>query len=113
MMTGKLRLILLIGLILMLVLITREVRRRHIELKYTLSWYFLDVVIMLLVIFPTLPRKIAKLIGIYSEMNMIFFAGFLFSLIIIYTLTVAVSKLSNQVRDLTQRIAIYENKEEE
>ncbi len=108
MMSVRLRILLVAALVLVLIFITRKVRRRELDLRYTLSWYFLATVLIVLTAFPTLPRMIAHLIGIYNEMNMIFFAGFCFSLLIIYNLTVAVSRQSRQIRDLTQRLALYE-----
>ena len=44
---------------------------------------------------------------------MIFFLGFCFSLLIIFSLTVALSRLSNSVRTLDQIVALNEKKLEE
>ena len=42
-------------------------------------------------------------------MNMLFVSGFLLTLLIIFTLTRAVSKLMDQVRTLTQKVALLES----
>ena len=105
-MTLRLKSILLAALVLVLVLLTRRVRKRQLDLRYTLSWYFLGAVLMVLVIFPKLLTHAARFIGISDSMNMLFFCGFVFSLVIIYTLTGAVSKQADQIRDLTQRMGL-------
>ena len=105
-MTLRLKIILLAALVLVMVLLTRRVRKRQLDLRYTLSWYFLGAVLMVLVIFPKLLTHAARLIGISDSMNMLFFCGFVFALVIIYTLTGAVSKQADQIRDLTQRMGL-------
>lgn len=107
-MTLRLKIILLAALVLIFVLLTRRVRKRQLDLRYTLSWYFLGAALMLLVLFPRLLTYAAHLIGIFDPMNMLFFCGFVFALGIIYTLTGAVSKQANEIRDLTQRMGLME-----
>ena len=45
--------------------------------------------------------------------NMIFFLGFCFSLLIIFSLTVALSRMSNSVRTLDQMVALNEKRLQE
>lgn len=54
-------------------------------------------------------QKLANVLGIYSPVNMIFFLGFVLSLIIIFTLTVALSRVTARVRKLAQMIALQED----
>lgn len=46
-------------------------------------------------------------------MNMLFFLGFCFSLTIIFSLTISASKMSIQIKDLTQEIALYKKEQNE
>ena len=107
-MTIRLRILLIAALLLILVWMVRKVRKNKLDLKYTLSWMLLDVVLILLALFPGILSVVSGFFGIYDPVNMIFFCGFAFSLIIIYTLTAAVSKLSEEVRCLTQDIALMD-----
>ena len=68
---------------------------------------------LILDVFPQLIKTISEKIGIVSPVNMLFFFGFCFSLVIIFVLTIAVSKLSIKIKQLAQQIAIYEKKEME
>ena len=49
-------------------------------------------------------------LGIDAPVNMIFFLGFCFSLVIIYILTVSLSRMSTKMRRLTQIIALNEDR---
>ena len=108
MITRQLQILLIIAFIGLLIWILREVKKNRLELRYTLSWLFLDIALLIISIFPQLLTKISNMLGIYSPVNMIFFLGFVFSLIIIYTLTVAISKMSEEIKRITQKLALME-----
>ena len=57
-----------------------------------------------------LLNVVSGFLGIYAPVNMIFFLGFCFSLLIIFSLTVALSRLSNSVRTLDQMVALNEKR---
>jgi len=58
--------------------------------------------------FPELISWLSTQLGIASPMNMLFFFGFCFSLIIIFALTMAMSSMSNRMKQLAQEVAIRE-----
>ena len=70
------------------------------------------IVLLIVIVFPDLLTDGAKLLGIATPVNMVFFVGFCFSLIIIFGLTMAVSKMSQQIKDLSQKIALMEKERE-
>lgn len=109
-MSLRLQIILLVLLAAGFAVIINMVRKRQLELKYVLAWLFADIVLVILVLFPSLIMMITRLLGIRSTMNMIFFLGFLLSLVILFTLTVALSKVTASARRMSQTIAILENK---
>lgn len=112
-MSLRLQIILLVLLALGMMVVVNMVRKRVLELKYVLVWMFSDIVLVFLVLFPGLIKAITRLLGIKSSMNMIFFLGFLLSLIIIFTLTVALSKVTSSVRRMSQTIALLEKELED
>ena len=106
MMTTKFQIILIVGIILILLLILNMIRKRKLELKYSLVWF---IVMLMLLFIAGSPEKLAEIstaLGIYSPVNMVFFLGFVFSLIIIFVLTVTVSRLSARIRRLAQIVAM-------
>lgn len=111
-MSLRLQIMLLVMLLCVLAGMVTQIKRKKLELKYTLSWFVLIIVLIVLTCFPRLLIVIAEFLGIAAPVNMIFFLGFCFSLVIIYTLTVAISKMSDNIRSLTQKIALLEKEEE-
>ena len=107
------QIILIIFFLIILFCLIREVKNHRLELRYTLSWLLLDVALLVLAIFPGILKGVSRVLGIFNPMNMLFFCGFLFSLIVIYTLTAAVSEMSEQIKRLTQQLALLKEKSEE
>ena len=76
------------------------------ELKYALSWLFLELGILIITLIPNLLNVISKVLGIYNEINMLFFLGFVFIILVIFSLTMSLSRNSERVRKMAQEIAI-------
>lgn len=72
--------------ILALIVIVNMIRKKRLELRYALAWLFVGVSILILDCFPQLITWLAVKLGIASPINMLFFLGFCFSLIIIFVL---------------------------
>lgn len=105
-MTLRVQLIIAVVLLVALAAILSMVRKRSLELKYVLGWILCDLALLVFDIFPGLIDRLARFLGIYSPVNMIFFLGFLFSLMIIFSLTVALSRLTIRVKSLAQKLAL-------
>ncbi|MCR5304710.1 MAG: DUF2304 domain-containing protein [Lachnospiraceae bacterium] len=82
------------------------IRHKKLEIRLSLIWFLAGSVILLFDLFPSLMTELSGVLGIYAPVNMLFFFGFLFSMIIIFYLTVTVSRQSLQIRNLTQELAI-------
>ena len=105
-MTLKVQMIILCGLLVIMAVIIAMVRKRMLELQYVLVWMACDIALMILTIFPQLMDAIADLLGIYSTMNMMFFLGILFLLLICLSLTIAVSRMAGKLRKVAQMLAM-------
>lgn len=108
MMTIRLQTIICICLMVAFAAIISMVRKRKLELKYALSWLFAILFVLILDCFPMLLSRLAGFLGIWAPVNMIFFLGFCFSLMIIFVLTVTLSRMSERIRKLSQAVALYE-----
>ena len=106
----KIRIQIIIGITVLLALavIINMIRKKRLELRYALAWLIVGVGILILDCFPQLITWLAKILGIASPINMLFFFGFCFSLVIIFVLTVAVSRASIRIKELAQEVALYE-----
>lgn len=104
----SLRIQIVVGVIVVVALlfISNMVRKKKIDLRYALGWMCLAVIILILDIFPQLVFGMAELMGITVPSNMIFFVGFVLLVVMIYSLTVVVSRLSAKTKRLTQELAL-------
>lgn len=112
MLSIKARILIIAALLVLLALILNMVRKRRLELKYVLAWLLADLALIVFAAFPQLMMGLASMLGIYSPVNMIFFLGFVFLGIIIFSLTVALSRATANQRRLAQSVALREYEEQ-
>ena len=112
-MSIQLRIILVVLVLLTGLVVIRQIKKKNLELQYTISWLFLLFVILLVSIFPGILSWMSSIMGIELPINMVFFLGFVFTLLIIYSLTEAVSKMSREITELTQKLALLDKKNRE
>lgn len=109
-MTNTLRLILAIAMVIYFAILIFFVRRREINLKYTLLWLFVGVVLSILVLFPGLLTVIARLLGFQTEMNALFSAVCFAIILLEIFLTAIVSRLNEKLIRVIQQTALLENR---
>ena len=108
MMTLKFRLIMAAILLIGFVIIINMVRKKSLDRRYALIWLALIAMILVIVIVPGLLGVITHFLGIYDAMNMVFFMGFVFLIVVTFFLTAALSRNSNRIKALTQQVALLE-----
>ena len=111
-MNVRIQVIIAVLVLCFLLIIITMIRNKSMELRYALTWIAVGCGILILDLFPGLMGHLARLLGIASPINMLFFMGFCFSLIIILTLTIAMSRMSVRIKNLAQEIALYEHKKD-
>lgn len=105
-MTVKIQVIIAIIVIIALSIIVNMIRKKRLELRYALAWLIVGVGTLVLDCFPKLIKWISDLVGIAAPVNMLFFFGFCLSIVIIFTLSIALSNLTDKVKKMAQEIAI-------
>lgn len=106
----KLRLVAVIIVILGFVSVTCLVRRRKVELKYSLVWYAAGIVILIFTIFPHVMSGLSALLGIATPVNMLFMVAIIVLSAIVMELTAVVSASSKRIRRLVQEMALLQEK---
>ena len=104
----RLQIWLLIGCIITLCSIISMIRKEKLDLKYSLSWIIINIVILVLGMFPQMIDWIARLIGVATPINAVFFFGIVFQMLITFSLTVAQYRNSKKLKDLAQKVALLE-----
>ena len=108
MMSFRIRIIILVVLAISMIYIAYQTKKSKIDFKFALPWFVMILILVGLTIFPNVLTYLSDLVGIAAPMNLLFFFGFAISITIIYMLTVTVSKMSENIRGLTQKIAMLE-----
>ncbi len=107
-MSTRLTVSLYVLVFILFVYLVHKIKTRKVDIKYILPWFVLDFVLLLAVAFPRMIDMICKFLGIQTPSNMVFFFGIIFLLFIVFSLTLTVSRLNNEIKELTQRIALDE-----
>jgi hypothetical protein len=102
----KLQFILLAFSIIVLYQFINMIRKYSLELKYALLWLLIGIVNLILVVFPSIIFYISNTLGIQEPVNALFLLGIISLFTILFSLTIALSRSSNKIKDMSQDIGI-------
>ncbi len=98
-----------IGLVILTVII-ELVRRRKLREEYTFLWLLIGVIALILPLWYNLLVELTYAIGAALPTSTLFFFGLLFVLLVNLHFSLKISSLTNQIKNLAQKIALLENK---
>jgi len=110
MIPSTLRFTLCIAVICYFVLILYYLKKRMLELKYTLIWLVAGVVMGIMIFFPELLVSFVRLLGIESNMNGLYVLLFAFIIAILMTLTSIASRQTLKIKILIQEMSMMEKR---
>lgn len=110
MLPANLRNTLIIAICCYFILILLFLKRKSLELKYTLLWLFAGLFMGLAVVFPKTLEYLTRFLGIQSIMNGLYIVCIGFVIIILMALTSIVSKQTMKIRTLVQEIGMLEKR---
>lgn len=87
-------------------IVNHMVRKRSLELRYSLIWTIIGALTLIIDLFPGLLGVLCRVTGIALPSNMLFVFGLFFSIVIVFYLTVNISRMSNKERKMSQEIAL-------
>lgn len=105
-MTLKLQIVVAAVAVIALLYIGNLVRVKRLELKYALVWFLVGVLLLVFDLSPGLLEGLTRLMGIALPINMLFFLGFGFVLMILFSQTIVISNLTRKTKRLTQEVAL-------
>ena len=111
-MSIKIQILVAVLVVLALLFIANMVRKETLDIRFALSWLTVGGVVLVLDLFPGIMNYLVHLLGIELPVNMMFFFGFCFTLLLLFSLTVKVSRQAEQLKRLTQEIALLEERME-
>ena len=109
-MNSTLRLTMLAVVLIYFITIFYLLKRKRLALKYTLLWLFSGFLMFLVILFPGVLRTIFHQLGIIELTNGLFALVIFCMIIIMVSITSIVSKMNEQIRQLSQQCAMYEKR---
>jgi hypothetical protein len=95
----------------LLLIIIELVRRRKLAEEYSALWILTGVVVLVLVVWTDLLMFITRVIGAVSATTTLFLFGIVFLMIINLHYSMKITKLSDRVRYLAQKMTIEVKKD--
>jgi hypothetical protein len=95
---------------LLLFVIFELVRSRRLMERYALLWLFSGLVLLGLAVWRNVLEIVAKAIGVFYPPSALFIVAFGFVLLLLLHFSVVVSRLSDQNKLLSQRLALLEER---
>ena len=107
-MSIRLKIFLFIVWILLFIFLFSKLRSKRADIRYVIPWLVLDLGMMVITAFPGILVYFCELFGIETPSNMLFFFGLVFLAMIVFSMTLVISEQNKDIRDLTQRLGLYE-----
>lgn len=103
----------IVSAVLLHVFVLDLVRRRRLREEYSWLWLIASIIYLLVAAWPPFSRWMGILIGTSNAASAFSFLAFLFIILILIQYSVRLSRLTNQVKDLTQHLAIVDSEQQE
>ncbi|WP_303949930.1 DUF2304 domain-containing protein [Rothia mucilaginosa] len=96
----------LLVVVVMEVLVLAQVRNQKMKEKYAALWLIVGVIMIVLALFPKLLDSLSRLVGIETPVNLLFLLAIIMLMGISLHLTLAISKITDDMRTLAEEVAI-------
>jgi hypothetical protein len=103
-----LRILLIAGAVLTLAFFCLQIRKKRLQIDYAIFWSLFSAFLVLIAVFPDIVIWCAETLGFASPANLVFLVIMFFLVLRLFSLTLKLSKLNQQVETLTQKLAIHE-----
>ncbi len=106
------RIFLIIGSVATLVYFISRIRKSKLKINHSIFWMVFGILLLLLALIPDGVFWAAGLLGFQSPSNLIYLIVIFLLTVKLFTTTMRISKLNEQVTALTQALAIHQMEEE-
>ncbi len=106
----QLRLLLILGSIGFFMYILRFIKKSKMSLNMASIWIVWGVGVILIAFFPEIITRLGGLMGIYSQLNTIFFVMLAILYMLVFYLFVKISILEEKLKNLIQSVGITSKK---
>ena len=100
-MTPQLQFFMILGAVALLLIIFLFLKRGLMSVKYSLLWLALAVGLVVFALFPYVVYVLRDLLDIEMPVNLVFLLMFCFVLVVLLSLSIAISQLADKCKRLT------------
>lgn len=105
-MPNSLKLFLTISMLIFLVHVISNVRKNKLSVRNSIIWLVMSIAIIICIYQINNLEVIAKIIGIKTVSNLLFFLGFIFLIFVSFDITRIISVQNKKIITLTQELSI-------
>lgn len=98
--------VIMISILIFLIYVLENIKNNKLNIKNALIWIILSFGIIICIFQIDNLEILAKLLGIETVSNMLFFFGFLFLLFVCFNITKIISTQNKKIIILTQELAL-------
>ncbi|MCI5555770.1 DUF2304 domain-containing protein [bacterium] len=109
-MTAHFQFLMILGAVILLLIIFVLLKKGKMTVKYSLLWLGLAVVLVIFAICPYVVYVLRDLLDVEMPVNLVFMLMFCFVLVVLISLSIAVSQLAEKCKRLTQENALLEKR---
>lgn len=107
-MSSGLRFILVITALLNLCYFIFKIRKNRMQIEYAIFWSLFSGLLLLLAMFPGVVGFASNMLGVVSPANLVFLVVIFVLILRLFSVTIKLSRMDEQITRLTQHIAILE-----
>lgn len=112
-MSLQIRLMAIVVSCVMLIIVVDLIRREKLRAQYSLFWLLVGFIFLIFSLWTNLLNLVARIIGIYTLPNALFFIGFIGTVVILLHFSVIISTLSVENKKLIEKLSILSWRVEE
>jgi len=112
-MSLQIRLVAILASCVMLIIVVDLIRRERLRARYSLFWLLVGFIFLIFSLWTDLLNLMARIIGIYTLPNALFFIGFVGTVVILLHFSVIISTLSVENKKLIKKLSILSWRVEE
>ena len=102
------RIFLITGALATLVYFIRKIRRSKLKINHSIFWMVFGLILLFLALMPESLFLVSYFLGFQSPVNLLYVLVIFLLVVKLFTTTMRLSKLSEQVEALAQELAIYQ-----
>lgn len=96
---------LLLGTICTLIFIFVTIKKTNMNIRYSIAWLSWGIIVLVLSLFPSLIDELSSILSISVPTNTVFLIFMFLLYVMSFYLFIKVSKLTDEIKDLTYSIA--------